>query len=84
MRQVIVFSTSFGPSPGACVPTTSTGGVSSGKVSIAMRGVTTNENTQNAIEIMRIAIGFLSDSSVMASRSRPPPPSSRGSSPCAC
>src|SRR4029079_12333998 len=33
IRQVIVFSTSLGPSPGAKVPTTSTGGVSSGKVS---------------------------------------------------
>ena len=41
MRQVRVFSTSFAASPGASVPTTSTGGVRSGNVSIDMRGVTT-------------------------------------------
>src|SRR5215471_13499078 len=50
MRQVIVFSTSFGPRPEASVPTTSTGGVSSGNVSTAMRGVTTTANTTSAID----------------------------------
>src|SRR5437763_11310878 len=45
MRQVMVFSTSLGPSPGASVPTTSTGGVNSGKVSTDRRGVTTSANT---------------------------------------
>ena len=44
----MVFSTSLGPRPGACVPTTSTGGVSSGNVSTLMRGVTTNANTTTA------------------------------------
>ena len=59
MRQVIVFSTSLGPSPGARVPTTSTGGVSSGNVSTGMRGVTTAENTTSPMQIIKIAIGFL-------------------------
>src|SRR5664279_4133574 len=52
-RQVMVFSTSLGPRPGASVPTTSTGGVSSGKVSTLMRGVTTMEKTTSAIAIIR-------------------------------
>src|SRR4051812_19656249 len=66
MRQVMVFSTSLGPSPGASVPTTSTGGVSSGKVSTGMRGVTTAANTTSPMQIIRIAIGFVSKSRVTA------------------
>ena len=64
MRQVMVFSTSFGPSPGASVPTTNTGGVSSGKVSTDIRGVTTNAKTTSPTQIMRIAIGLRSASDV--------------------
>src|SRR5579859_7464669 len=71
-RQVIVFSTSFGPSPGASVPTTSTGGVSSGKVSTAMRGVTTALNTTRAIDAISTAMGLVSDSLVIAARLRTP------------
>src|SRR4051812_32568566 len=59
MRQVMVFSTSLGPSPGASVPTTRTGGVSSGNVSTLIRGVTTAANTTSPMQIIRIAIGFL-------------------------
>src|ERR1700690_3091647 len=71
MRQVIVFSTSLGPRPGANVPTTSTGGVSSGNVSTLMRGVTTRANTTSPTQIMRIAIGFLSASAVTVGPRRP-------------
>src|SRR6201747_2816985 len=53
MRQVMVFSTSWGPSPGARVPTTSTGGVSSGKVSTLSRGVTTAANTTRPMQIIK-------------------------------
>ena len=63
-----VFSTSFGPSPGASVPMTSTGGVSSGKVSTLMRGVTTPAKTTSAMQIIRIAIGLASESLVMPAR----------------
>src|SRR3954465_11155518 len=66
MRQVMVFSTSFGPSPGASVPTTSTGGVSSGKVSMLIRGVTTAANTTRPMQIISIAIGLRSASEVTA------------------
>src|SRR6185369_5358785 len=66
MRQVIVFSTSFGPSPGASVPTTRTGGVNSGNVSTLMRGVTTAANTTRPTQIIRIAMGFLSAKRVTA------------------
>src|SRR3954467_8098769 len=66
MRQVMVFSTSFGPRPGASVPTTSTGGVSSGKVSTDMRGVTTAANATSPMQIIRIAIGLRSASEVTA------------------
>src|SRR5690349_5709304 len=66
-RHVSVFSTSFGPRPGACVPTTRTGGVSSGNVSTLMRGVTTHANTTSPMQIMRIAIGFRSERAVTAS-----------------
>ena len=59
-RQETVFSTSFGPSPGASVPMISTGGVSSGKVSTLMRGVTTPANTTRPMQIINTAIGFLS------------------------
>ena len=68
MRQVSVFSTSFGPRPGASVPTTSTGGVSSGNVSTVMRGVTTAANTTSAMQIIRIAIGLRSESRSRLSR----------------
>src|SRR6476646_9284089 len=64
MRQVIVFSMSFGPSPGASVPTTSTGGVNSGNVSTLIRGVTTAANTTSPMQIIKIAIGFLRASRV--------------------
>src|SRR5579863_8170317 len=57
-RQLIVFSTSFGPSPGASVPTMSTGGVSSGKVSTLMRGVTTHAKTTRAMHTIKIAMGL--------------------------
>src|SRR6202142_959908 len=73
MRQVMVFSTSFGPSPGAKVPTTSTGGVSSGNVSTLIRGVTTKAKTTSPTQIIRIAIGFLSASPVTAGPRRPLP-----------
>ena len=63
----MVFSTSFGPRPGASVPMTSTGGVSSGKVSTLIRGVTTAANTTSAMHIMSTAIGFRSESDVIAS-----------------
>src|SRR5436305_750432 len=66
MRQVMVFSTSLGPRPGASVPTTSTGGVSSGKVSTDMRGATTHAKTTSPTQIMRIAIGLRSESDVTA------------------
>src|SRR5262245_12216518 len=66
MRQVIVFSTSFGPRPGASVPTTSTGGVSSGNVSTAMRGVTTTEKTTRPMHTIAVAMGFFSASRVTA------------------
>ena len=56
-----VFSTSFGPRPGASVPMTSTGGVSSGKVSTLMRGVTTPAKTMSAMQTIRIAIGLRSE-----------------------
>src|SRR5579864_6037311 len=61
MRQVMVFSTSLGPRPGACVPTTRTGGVSSGKVSTLRRGITWAANTTKAMETIRIAIGLRRD-----------------------
>ncbi len=48
------------------MPTTSTGGVSSGKVSTDMRGVTTHANTTSPTQIIRIAIGLRSDSDVTA------------------
>src|SRR3954470_20015556 len=70
IRQVMVFSTSFGPSPGASVPTTSTGGVSSGKVSTLMRGVTTAANTSKPTQSMKIAMGFRSARRVTASLPR--------------
>ena len=38
---------------------TSTGGVSSGKVSTLMRGVTTAANTTSPMQTIRIAIGLL-------------------------
>src|SRR5450432_160486 len=65
MRQVIVFSTSFGPRPGTRVPTTSTGGVSSGNVSTLIRGVTTRANTTSPMQIIKTAMGFLSARPVM-------------------
>ena len=73
MRQVIVFSTSLGPRPGASVPTTSTGGVSSGTVSTLMRGVTTSAKTTRPMQIIRMAIGFLSDRPVTAAHPRSEP-----------
>src|SRR5512138_3424244 len=64
-RQVMVFSTSLVPRPGACVPTTSTGGVSSGKVSTLIRGVTTAANTITPTHAIRTAIGLRSASAVI-------------------
>src|SRR5581483_7480097 len=64
MRHVSVFSTSFGPSPGAMVPTTRTGGVSSGNVSTLILGVTTAAKTTTAMETIKIATGFFRDSHV--------------------
>src|SRR4051812_7070337 len=61
----MVFSTSFGPRPGACVPMTNTGGVSSGNVSTLIRGVTTNANTTRAMAIISTAMGFCKASLVM-------------------
>src|SRR3954469_10927093 len=58
MRQVMVFSTSLGPSPGASVPTTKTGGVNSGKVSTLIRGVTTAANTTSPRQSISTAIGL--------------------------
>src|SRR5579862_180373 len=66
MRQVSVFSTSLGPRPGAIVPTTRTGGVSSGNVSTLMRGVTTTAKTTSAIAAIRMAMGFRRDRPVMS------------------
>src|SRR6185312_7336070 len=63
-RHVMVFSTSLGPRPGACVPTTSTGGVSSGKVSTLMRGVTTKAKTVSPRHTISTAIGLRSASAV--------------------
>src|SRR5512143_3924582 len=57
IRQVMVFSTSLGPRPGASVPTTSTGGVNSGKVSTLMRGVTTAANTTTPMQTIKTATG---------------------------
>src|SRR5450759_492879 len=78
MRQVIVFSTSLGPSPGAKVPTTSTGGVSSGNVSTLMRGVTTRAKTTSPTQIIRIAMGLRRDRPVTF-HLPPLPPSGRHS-----
>src|SRR3569833_4572283 len=58
MRQLSVFSTSFGPRPGASEPTTRTGGVSSGNVSTLMRGVTTAANTTSAMAAISTAMGL--------------------------
>src|SRR5215471_8428216 len=58
IRQVIVFSTSLGPRPGASVPTTRTGGVSSGNVSTLIRGVTTAAKTTSANDTIKTAMGF--------------------------
>ena len=65
MRQVMVFSMSRAPRPGTWVPMTSTGGVSSGKVSTAMRGVTTPANTTSAMQIISTAMGLRSESAVI-------------------
>ena len=59
-RHDMVFSTSFGPRPGARVPMMSTGGVSSGNVSTLIRGVTTPAKTTSPMQIIRTAIGFRS------------------------
>src|SRR3569623_2254966 len=72
MRQLSVFSTAFGPRPGAIVPTTKTGGVSSGNVSTLMRGVTTAANTTSAMAAMSTAMGLRRARPVMgAPGSRP-------------
>jgi len=74
----MVFSTSFAPRPGESVPMMSTGGVSSGKVSTAMRGVTTREKTTSPTQIIRMAMGLRSASAVTAAvRGREPPRSPR-------
>ena len=73
-RQLIVFSTSFGPRPGQRVPMMSTGGVSSGKVSTLMRGVTTAANTTRPTQIIRMAIGFRSEREVTGALARQPAP----------
>ena len=75
-RHDTVFSTSFGPRPGARVPMMSTGGVSSGNVSTLIRGVTTPAKTTSPMQIIRTAIGFRRASAVIAwapSGERSPP-----------
>ena len=62
----MVFSTSFGPSPGASVPMISTGGVSSGNVSTLIRGVTTAAKTTRPMQSISTAIGLRSDRPVTA------------------
>src|SRR3569623_1673933 len=71
MRQLSVFSTSLGPRPGALVPTTSTGGVSSGNVSTLMRGVTTTANTTSAMAAINTAMGLRNARPVTGGPPRP-------------
>ena len=54
--------------PGASVPMTSTGGVSSGNVSTLIRGVTTPAKTTSAMQSIRTAIGLRSERPVTALR----------------